>query len=375
MGQNKYIWIGCALLGLGLSAACGGSEDDGGGTPSGGQGGESGAGTGGSSGESGAGAGGTGGGTAVTPLPADTAGKPCTMDNECDRGTCATMVEGLDGVPTPAPGGYCMASCAESVDCGSGGSCVPGVDGGTCYETCTMDADCREGYLCGPLTSTCRPAPATDQLTDNTAGIACAADPDCGDGVCLTQRLSGEPFPGGYCSGACLEDSHCGAGGICVRFGGAAGRCYDTCAADPDCTRDGYRCRMLNETAMGCLPAADPLPDNTTGNACVADADCGGAMGSCATVLPAIGGGEVEAPAGYCTSLTCEIDADCGAGGICAVTRDGTRCFKPCTTSADCRPPYDCLERGIADPPTTVCTPFQPDGGVDDPDGGVDGGM
>jgi len=312
------------------------------------------------------------------PLPADTAGKTCTSDTECAPGNCATMVEGLDGVPTAALGGYCMGACTTNGDCGSGGTCVPGLMGaGLCYDACAMDTDCREGYLCGPLTSTCRPKPPTDQLTDNVAGIACAGDPECGDGVCLTELLSGAPFPGGYCSGACLEDAHCGGGGVCLRLGGAAGRCYDTCAADPDCTREGYRCREIGEMIFGCLPAVDPLPDNTAGLACATDAECAGVMGACATVLPASGGGEVAAPGGYCTTNTCEIDADCGAAGLCVFTRDGTRCMKPCTAPADCREGYICGPRGIAEPPTTVCTPIEPvtDGGMEMPDPVTDGGM
>lgn len=374
MGRHNKLGFVCALVCVALvGAACGGDEEDGEAAI---------AGTGGTSGAGGAtggagGGGGMGGAMSFTPLPADTAGKPCTSDPECDRGTCATMVGGLDGMPAAAPGGYCLAPCAASADCGGGGTCVPDAEGGTCYESCTMDTDCRAGYLCGPRTSTCRPAPPTDQLTDNTAGLACAADAECGDGTCLTMRLNGDPFPGGYCSGACLEDAHCGAGGVCVNFGtGVTGRCYDTCTADPDCTRDGYRCRQLTDTALGCLPTPDPLPDNITGAACATDAECGGVMGACALMLPASGGGEIAAPGGYCTT-TCEIDADCGAGGVCVTTRGGVRCMKPCANETECREGYVCGERGFADPPAIVCTPFEPDAGVDMPDGGtvVDGGM
>jgi hypothetical protein len=346
-------------------AACGGDEESG--APAG-QGGAAGVGGGATGGSSGV------GGTPVMPLPADTAGKACAADTECAPGTCATMVEGLDGMPLAAPGGYCMGSCMASAECGAGGTCVPGLTtggAGLCYDMCSGDMDCRQGYLCGPLTSTCRPAPPTDQLTDNQAGLACAGDAECGDGTCLTMRLSGEPFPGGYCSGACLMDSHCGVGGVCWRAGGAAGRCYDACAADPDCTREGYRCRDITDTIKGCLPAADPLPDNTAGKLCAADADCGGAMGSCAAMLPAVGGGEVAAPGGYCT-VSCEIDTDCGLEGLCVATRGGAFCFDPCAMQTDCRDGYTCGERGGMDMPSLVCTPIQPDdGGVPDPDGGT----
>ena len=95
-------------------------------------------------------------------------------------------------------------------------------------------------------------------------------------------------------------------------------------------------------------------------------------MGSCALELPSAMGDMVAAPGGYCTAA-CEIDADCGAGSICAFTLGGTRCFKSCAIETDCRTDYVCGERGISDPPTIVCTPFEPD---PDPDAGVpDGGM
>jgi Cys-rich repeat protein len=339
-----------------LLAACG---DDDGGNDDDNQGGRSG-----SSGD---------GGTAGrSPLPADTAGKPCTGDGDCGSGTCETEVQGLDGQPAPAPGGYCMGSCATNADCGAGGVCVgAGMgQGGLCYEGCTTDADCREEYLCGPITSTCRPAPPTDQLDDNTAGTECTADPDCGDGVCLTERGMGgnaTPLPGGYCSGACLEDAHCGAGGVCRRPGGGAGACYASCATDADCTRDGHRCRDLGGDQLGCLPAPDPLPDGTTGQACAADADCAGVAGACATEIPAAGGGMIATPGGYCT-IACEVDLDCGAGGVCVTTRGGSLCFKTCTTAADCRTDYVCGERGGGNMPSIVCTPFEPD---DEADAGI----
>lgn len=370
MGRNKYIWAACAIIFVVVGAGgCGSTEDEGSPAPAG-QGG-----AGGTSGVGGTGGGGTGGGVAVMPLPPETAGKTCTSDTECAPGTCATMVTGLDGELAAAPGGYCMGACMTSTDCGSGGTCVPDLmtGAGQCYESCAADTDCRPEYLCGPLTSTCRPKPPTDQLADNVAGIACAADPDCGDGVCLTMLLSGAPFPGGYCSGACLEDAHCGAGGLCLA---ATGRCYDICATDPDCTRDGYRCRELGEMIFGCLPYADPLPDNTTGLACATDAECAGVMGACATMLPAAGGGEIAAPGGYCTA-TCEIDADCGAGGLCVSTREGGRCMKPCAMETECREGFVCGPRGFGDMPPTVCTPFEPtDGGTEMPDAAItDGGM
>jgi hypothetical protein len=199
--------------------------------------------------------------------------------------------------------------------------------------------------------------------------------------MCLTMRaglLGGNtPLPGGYCSGNCLEDSHCGAGGVCVQpaidLMGAPGSCYQSCETDADCTRDGYRCREVSMGLRGCNPFPDPLPDNTAGDACMADADCGGEMGTCRTQLAGSGFGAqpLPAPGGYCSQM-CADDADCGAGGLCVTGLFGTgTCFKPCTTVADCREGYVCEPRGGGggQPPTgdagmampnLVCQPIPP---------------
>ena len=133
------------------------------------------------------------------------------------------------------------------------------------------------------------------------------------------------PLPGGYCSGRCLEAADCGEGGACVLplggLGAGAGTCYLGCSSDDDCDRDGYRCRDLGGM-RGCSPAADPLPDDTVGKACSADADCGGNMGSCAMQLPGPGLQgilmPVVAPDGYC-SQSCMEASDCGTGGACVL--------------------------------------------------------
>ena len=360
MGNRIEVVIGCCLLSALWLGGCG----DDGGDEDGNQ-----AGADGSTGVSGNG----GGGSGTNPLPADTAGKACTGDTDCGPGTCEMEVEGLDGMPTAAPGGYCMGNCMSDTDCGSGGVCVGAGgggqgqgQGGLCYDGCMGDTDCREGYLCGPITSTCRPAPPTDQLGDDVAGTMCTADADCSGGVCETMRSNGTMLPGGYCSGACLMDSHCGAGGTCRRAGAGAGLCYGSCASDADCTRDGYRCRDIGGDLLGCLPAPDPLPDGITGAPCATDAECGAVMGACATELPAAGGGNIAAPGGYCT-IECEVDVDCGAGGVCVNTRGGARCFKTCATATECRTDYVCGERGGGNMPSIVCTPFEPD---DDADAG-----
>jgi hypothetical protein len=268
----------------------------------------------------------------------------------------------------------------------------------------------RDGYLCGggisiggiSVPNTCNPKPHTDQLDDGVAGEMCGSDDDCKGGRCLTSRPGflgngGTMLPGGYCSGDCLEDAHCGKGGVCLlpAFGMGAGTCYQSCANDADCTRDGYRCRMVGNDVRGCNPAADPLPDGTAGKPCTGDADCGGGMNTCATELPGEGFAAFfqrwPAEGGYCTQ-SCMEDSDCGAGGVCLGFGAGT-CFATCTAMTDCRDGYTCSDRGAmmgtmgggmggadggsAMPPPMVCSPNRPmmmpdeDGGVAPGDAGA----
>ena len=208
------------------------------------------------------------------------------------------------------------------------------------------------------IPDTCRPKPDTDQLGDNVAGKPCMAAADCNGGSCLTVRggfmdMGGTTMlPGGYCTGNCTEDSHCGEGGVCSPplLEGLTGSCFEVCVGDGDCNRIGYRCLEIGPNLRGCDLFPDPLPDNQAGKACSSDADCGGVMDTCDTALPAPGlfTGDVPAPDGYCSQL-CVEDADCGAGGVCigaGIPRWRGACFKPCTAATDCRTGYTCAPRG-----------------------------
>jgi hypothetical protein len=305
----------------------------------------------------------------ATRLPDNTAGKACDEDSDCGSGTCAAEIIGAaaGGALLPAPSGYCSAHCNTAVDCGAGGLCQDeladlDVSDSQCYAACTDDDDCREGYVCGGLpvlARTCRPAPHADQLEDHVAGDMCSADADCPGGACSMLRPGiagiGElVLPGGYCTGNCLEDQHCGEGGVCSPpLNGAAGSCYQSCGTDADCTREGYRCRPIGGGRRGCNPAPDPLPDDAAGKACSDDDDCGGGQGSCASQLPGPGfAGVLEpvtAPGGYC-SASCIEHVDCGAAGHCVREgRRGGRCFMACTAESDCREGYTCEARGTQD--------------------------
>jgi len=372
--------LGCALW-LVAASACG--DDDGGVKPDA-------ATTDGGSADAGPSTGGTMATGGIVPLGAGVAGKACKSSTDCAGATCASQITGSALLAATAPGGYCTGECMTDTDCGSGGACIgafANVLRGQCFATCAADDDCRDNYLCSvsvmiagvTIPSTCRPKPATDQLEDGVAGQMCSSDGDCGGGTCLTMTVAlfgqGGALPGGYCSGQCLEDSHCGSGGVCAPspIQGLAGGCYRDCSRDADCSRDGYRCRPVGTDLRGCDAFPEPLPDHVAGKACTEDADCGGGAGTCKDALPSAGvggalGQTTPAPGGYCSQRCTEGEDDCGAGGVCVSTALGAgACHRPCTTSADCRDGYSCEERGgvgltVGDagppPAALVCVPI-----------------
>ncbi|HEY2736407.1 MAG TPA: hypothetical protein VGI70_20550, partial [Polyangiales bacterium] len=214
-------------------------------------------------------------------LPDNSAGKACQNDADCMTGRCATTLQIESTAPAnSAPGGYCTLDCSTDSQCGVGGECLvaSGETRGQCLASCAHDEDCRAGYSCVgsggyagvAIAGQCRPKPATMSVGDGAVGLACASDADCQGGECAAASPLGPVFPGNYCSGRCLEDAQCGAGGACLVLSGSAdaGHCYQTCSADSDCVRDGYRCWTLGPDFQACYPAQQPLPDHVAGSAC-----------------------------------------------------------------------------------------------------------
>jgi hypothetical protein len=344
------------------------------------------------------GASGSGGASSVVPLPDQTAGKECSTNEDCATGICLRVfAAGFGGENMEAPGGYCSTTCTANADCGAGGTCSGAFAGagGRCLKSCSAASDCREGYRCvnalgmpvaggagmqdptGGLlgASACEPIPATTQLADGIVGAPCTGAADCGAGRCQTGNEM-MMYPGGYCTGACLQDSDCGANGSCtLPLTGGAGTCYRGCQSDKDC-REGYRCR-LNGNLQQCVPGAAPLADDVVGSACSTDQDCGGAMMSCRAIL-----GTSTATGGYC-SLACIEDSDCGVGGTCigsfgaglaGILGPTGTCYRACTDASECREGYTCgRPSGVLSLPTmamqNVCfaAPAQPsdDAGVE----------
>lgn len=100
------------------------------------------------------------------------------------------------------------------------------------------------------------------------------------------------------------------------------------------------------------VEAPKVLEPNAAGKACSGDMDCG--AGTCKTEFSQSGGAQ-PAPGGYCT-LRCNLDADCGEGGVCFVSSTGgfgfgtnssasaKECMARCDSSSQCREGYRCLD-------------------------------
>jgi hypothetical protein len=217
-------------------------------------------------------------------------------------------------------------------------------------------------------------------FTAKTAGKACAADKDCGNGVC-SKQFSGvlgdtQTAPGGYCTFACRVDADCGEGAACVGanagglgFGGVGtasseGLCLAVCTSSAMC-REGYRCfDALGQSAesasagssalgtagsasiaatsgaatCGIAPATDKLAPGVAGEACSADMDCQGGRCMMSDLLM------TSYPSGYCTG-NCISDADCGDGAVCgeAFAGQAGTCYRTCAEDSDCaRDGYRC---------------------------------
>lgn len=240
-----------------------------------------------------------------------------------------------------------------------------------------LDSGAEDAMAMGPVDAgSSRDAGSSDAGSVPNAnrpiGYPCVASNQClnGLGVCLPEDPLFE-FVGGYCSAVCSARA-CPPDALCVPGGsGTPDLCFDECQKNADC-RVGYGC--VDEQASGiCVPQNPVLCrydvdcpiagrthcDKPSGSCveCLSDADCSGAdicrsfvcQGSEPNGAPCQSGGDclgrscqpkTYAPDGYCTQ-SCASDLDCSGGGHCGRLGE---CLADCTTSADCRPGYGCLD-------------------------------
>jgi MYXO-CTERM domain-containing protein len=161
--------------------------------------------------------------------PCDQGQGDCNSDADCKTGlTCAKDVGAKYGAasyidvceagstPPPPPsslkpfGGACSGNtdCQEQL-------CVNGDSGMFCSRSCSANADCPTGYDCS--SSVCQqqksaPTPPTPQTPPGQGGgfgALCAANQDCGSGMCTIVGAVA------FCSSTCGVDADCPLGSVC----------------------------------------------------------------------------------------------------------------------------------------------------------------
>jgi hypothetical protein len=310
--SNRWKLVATTAAALTLAfAACGDEKKDGddGNTP------RNDAGSGGPGGLGGLGDFLDGGLDLIAELDDNVAGSACTLNEDCMGKNAVCTVTTADGR------GACSGACTANSNCGAGGQCITVASFGEtavsfCAKTCTDDSQCDPELECretvdvrGVLDSIfelldggieglnaedtpkiCQEKANTVNLANGAVGKACTAsnaDSVCGGGTCDVTPLN----PGGYCTGMCFEDSHCGNTGGCARDAlsstfGAPGSCRVKCTTDDQCRKDedytcvefelafgpGKYCAYTPSFDGGFLPVAD-AGDSSTSDAGTPAAD------------------------------------------------------------------------------------------------------
>lgn len=248
------------------------------------------------------------------------------------------------------------------------------------------------GQSCGSLGLGSGALACTHECSFNTQG--CAVQPVCGNG----QIEGGEECDDGNtvdcdgCSAGCLSES-CGNGRVecdeecddgnqdntdaCLNDCTAAscGDGYiragvelcDTTSVPSSCVALGYAGGILR-CAPGCLAYDTSQCTRYDGEPCTADSQCLG--GTCYDEVA------TGWPSGFCTRTCGGFGQDCLADFACIDLSSGgtavSRCYKRCTTSAQCRPGHVC-RRDPFQGSELVCRPacetnaHCPDTGICDP--------
>lgn len=235
--------------------------------------------------------------------------------------------------------------------------------------------DCDDADACQTFPE-CMPGAAT-------VGAGCFFNGECSanqnDPICL-QGFEG--FPGGYCSEFCDQAADdCGPNGVCYAglMLSVHGVCLLACTSDADC-RPGYACNEKGLSQKVCTIAPESecsnyVDDDDNGLLDCADASCQAtpacvpgdkAPGQPCTLSTecfanqndpiCLDAANTGFPGGYCSQFCTMFPDDCGLSGVCTVEGPGGAhvCMDACTTSAECRPGYNCLDFGY---PKKICFP------------------
>ncbi len=197
-------------------------------------------------------------------------GGSCPPGTDCDSKT-KTCLPDQDEPP-------CKPNC-QNVECGGDGC------GGSCG-TCSGGKVCKAG-LCTAGGGGCEPQCYTPEGAIKECGLdgcggycgSCKAGVSCQNGFCAASGsgqigsaclsdaqcfagdvpfcVSGDSFPGGYCTSACNVQGaagDCPIGSTCYSFEGVdTPVCLDDCSSESDC-RPGYTCWEGEDSNRYCFP-------------------------------------------------------------------------------------------------------------------------
>jgi hypothetical protein len=269
-------------------------------------------------------------------------GEACTEDSQCTSRMCATA-EGFG-----LPGGYCSADCTSNpAVCGLQGHCAaPRFGLRFCNRSCNGPGDCRvaDGYACFDADGDSLLECAAVANGTGAIGDPCTTTADCAggqSGVCAAEESSATP--GGYCTMVLCSDNPgmCPGGSHCA-LDAQEGFCLKDCTTDGDCRSVGYACYDADaDGADECWFAG--TGSGAVGDACSKTTDCGGgAYFFCFTFWPE----------GYCTANCTEGEGTtCPGGSNCYDFGAYASCLDACSTNADCRTGYECVDRDGVDGP------------------------
>jgi hypothetical protein len=275
---------------------------------------------------------------ACTPGPTPTGGA-CADATDCSANTqdpfCLTEPE------FGWPEGYCSEYCdIFANDCAGDGVCWPMTPtSGLCFDGCAADADCRPGYSCQDIgigAPICYPTP---EICDNGADDDGDGDADCADSECFWQdvcAVCGDGIVSGYEQCDPPDGVTCDTNCQIIYVVGPEASCNDL----NDDDNDGlYDCQDPDCQALGvCTPGATP-----TGGACAAQTECSANANDPFCITEDLFGW----PGGYCSEYCDNFANDCAGDALCyPATPTSGVCFDGCTTDADCRSGYSCVDFG-----------------------------
>lgn len=313
--------------------------------------------------------------------------EPCTRDGECAEAGARCL-----------EGGYCGRPCLQDRDCGDrarcqGRQCVPGLrcsdtDGrrtGRCVDACSSDVDCMEGERCEVALGLCRPSIGCDALVPCVPDSLqrCERDADCVYGVdqvcelgrCVARRSgcaydqvcdpvtlacvppcresadcrTGRTCIAGVCVPRfrCQRDQHaqCPQGMVCACPRGMScsepgeGECRPECRSNRDCPLRTICVESVGRRVCvpGCTRDSDCGPDEICANdgVCVPEPDACKFTAQCPACTFCEGGSCRRANGAYC--VRCQVDAECGQGGVCFAGRCAPACDGICPSGFGCQ--------------------------------------